>query len=69
MRVCGISINGGLTGVGVTAHASYEVAKPYRSELGAGASWLVYFNDGYVYYGHKYDSHYVRPCTAFTFHL
>ena len=69
MRVCGISINGGLTGHGVTTMPSYEVAKPYRSEINANNSWLVSFNDGNVNNNNKYNSYYVRPCTAFTFHL
>ena len=41
------------------------------SEVNAGNSWGVYFNDGYVNYsnGNKSNDYYVRPCTAFTFHL
>ena len=35
------------------------------SEVNAGYSWNVYFNDGYVNIGNKYTSYYVRPCTAF----
>jgi len=35
------------------------------SEVSAGSSWGVYFNDGDVYYTNKYNSFYVRPCTAF----
>lgn len=65
MRVCGISINGGLTGYGVTTIPSYEVAKPYRSEINANNSWNVNFNDGNVNNNNnKYNDNYVRPCTA-----
>lgn len=43
------------------------------SEISADLSWIVNFYDGYVYGGYwsnsKYVSYYVRPCTAFTFHL
>ena len=42
------------------------------SEISANGSWPVHFNDGYVNNGwnlNKYGNHYVRPCTAFTFHL
>lgn len=40
------------------------------SEISANSSWYVYFNDGAVYTnGYKCFSYYVRPCTAFTFHL
>lgn len=35
------------------------------SEFDAFYSWLVNFNDGYVYYNGKCYSRYVRPCTAF----
>lgn len=48
MSVCGVSINGRLTGYGVTAMSSYEDAKPYRSEINANNSWNVNFNDGNV---------------------
>lgn len=64
MSVCGISINGRLTGYGVTAMSSYEVAKPYRSEINAYGSWYVNFNDGYVNNFGKFGCCYVRPCTA-----
>ena len=64
MSVCGISINGRLTGYGVTAMSSYEVAKPYRSEINANNSWNVNFNDGNVNNNNKYNANYVRPCTA-----
>ena len=64
MSVCGISINGRLTGYGVTAMSSYEVAKPYRSEINANNSWNVNFNDGNVNNNNKYNGYYVRPCTA-----
>lgn len=41
------------------------------SEYGAYGSWYVGFHVGAVdgLHGSKYDSLYVRPCTAFTFHL
>ena len=41
------------------------------SEVSANYSWYVNFDDGVVnnYYPYKYNSYYVRPCTAFTFHL
>lgn len=64
MSVCGISINGRLTGYGVTVMSSYEVAKPYRSEINANNSWNVNFNDGNVNNNNKYNSGCVRPCTA-----
>lgn len=64
MRVCEISINGGLTWHGVTTMPSYEVVKPYRSENSANNSWSVNFNDGNVNNNNKYYSLYVRPCTA-----
>ena len=64
MSVCGISINGRLTGYGVTAMSSYEDAKPYRSEINADNSWNVNFNDGNVNNNNKYNDNYVRPCTA-----
>ncbi len=35
------------------------------SEVNAGSSWRVFFNDGYVNNGRKYYSYYVRPCAAF----
>ncbi len=35
------------------------------SEIDAGYSWSVYFDGGYVNYGSKCFSGYVRPCTAF----
>ena len=35
------------------------------SEGSAYGSWSVGFNDGLVYGSNKYDSGYVRPCTAF----
>lgn len=65
MRVCGISINGGLTGYGATTIPSYEVAKPYMSEINANNSWNVNFNDGNVNNNNnKSNDNYVRPCTA-----
>lgn len=65
MRVCGISINGGLTGYGAITMPSYEVAKPYRSEINANNSWNVNFNDGNVNNNNnKSNDNYVRPCTA-----
>lgn len=39
------------------------------SEVSAYYSWYVNFNDGGVYGNDKFSSGYVRPCTAFTFHL
>lgn len=39
------------------------------SEISAGNCWGVDFVGGYVYNNNKYHSGYVRPCTAFTFHL
>lgn len=39
------------------------------SEISADLSWIVNFYDGYVHNYGKCLSNYVRPCTAFTFHL
>ena len=70
MRVCVNSVNGWLTGMGATAHASYDVAKPHTSEYDAWDSWYVGFGSGYVSnWGYKCNDKYVRPCTAFTFSL
>ena len=52
MSVCGISINGRLTGYGVTAMSSYEDAKPYRSEINANNSFNSYF--GFLVQGNEY---------------
>ena len=35
------------------------------SEIGAYFSWFLGFSIGYLYYSSKYNSYYVRPCTAF----
>lgn len=64
MSVCGISINGRLTGYGVTAMSSYEDAKPYRSENNDERSWNVNFRNGNAWNEMKYNDNYVRPCTA-----
>lgn len=66
MRVCVNSVNGWLTGYGVTAISSYEDAKPHSSEGNAWNSWNVNFNSGYVgNWGTKFNNVYVRPCTEF----
>ena len=39
------------------------------SEISANYSWYVGFSDGLVNGNGKCSSHYVRPCSAFTFHL
>lgn len=64
MSVCGISINGRLTGYGVTAVSSYEDAKPYRSENNDERSWNVNFRNGNAWDEMKCYGSYVRPCTA-----
>lgn len=67
MRVCVNSVNGWLTGMGATAHASYDVAKPYTSENNAWNSWNVNFDSGNVNnWNNKYNDNYVRPCTEYT---
>lgn len=67
MRVCVNSVNGWLTGLGTTTHASYDVAKPYTSENNAWNSWNVNFNSGNVNnWNNKYNDNYVRPCTEYT---
>lgn len=67
MRVCVNSVNGWLTGLGTTTHASYDVAKPYTSENSANNSWNVNFNSGNVNnWNNKYNDNYVRPCTEYT---
>lgn len=66
MRVCVNSVNGWLTGLGTTTHASYDVAKPYTSENNAWNSWNVNFNSGNVNnWNNKYNDNYVRPCTEY----
>ena len=66
MRVCVNSVNGWLTGLGMTTHASYDVAKPYTSENNAWNSWNVNFNSGNVNnWNNKYNDNYVRPCTEY----
>lgn len=66
MRDRGISINGRLTGLGMTTQASYEVAKPLTSENSSNNSWNVNFNSGNVNnWNNKYNNNYVRPCTEF----
>lgn len=63
MRVRGISINGRLTGMGKT-HVSYDDAKPFLSESNANNSWNLNFGNGNLNNNNKYNSCYVRPCTA-----
>lgn len=63
MRVRGISINGRLTDMGKT-HVSYDDAKPFLSENNQNNSWILNFGSGYLYISNKYNSYYVRPCTA-----
>lgn len=65
MSVRGISINGRLTGIGVTTNASYEGAKPYSSENSSNNSWNVNFNNGNVNNNNKYNNNTVRPCTEY----
>lgn len=66
MRVCVNSVNGWLTGLGTTTHASYDVAKPYTSENNAWNSWNVNFDSGNVNnWNNKYNDNYVRPCTEY----
>lgn len=65
MRACGISINGGLTGLGMTTLSSYEDAKSLTSELSSSNSWNLNFGNGNINNNYnKYNSNYVRPCTA-----
>lgn len=35
------------------------------SETNQSNSWILNFGNGYLYNGYKYNSRYVRPCTAF----
>lgn len=63
MRVRGISINGRLTDMG-KAHVSYDDAKPFLSESGQHNSWILNFGNGNLNNNNKYNSNYVRPCTA-----
>jgi len=35
------------------------------SEFSADNSWILNFSNGYLYNNNKYNSYYVRPCTAF----
>ncbi len=67
MRVCGISVNGGLTGCGVTAMPSYEDAKSLMSvENGRNNSWNMNFTSGNVNnWNNKYNNGAVRPCSAY----
>lgn len=66
MRVCVDSVNGWLTGMGVTPPASYEVAEPYTSENSANNSWNVNFGNGNVNNNNKYNNQQVRPCTEYS---
>ena len=68
MRVRGTSINGRLTDMRKT-HVSYDDAKPFLSENSANNSWNLNFGNGSLYSNSKYNSYYVRPCTAFDFIL
>ncbi len=63
MSVRGISINGRLTGAGVTARASYEAAKPHESENSRNNSWIVN-SGGNVNNNNKYNNNAVRACSA-----
>lgn len=67
MRVCGISVNGGLAGYGVTAMSSNEDAKSLESvENSRNNSWNVNFTSGNVNnWNNKYNNGYVRPCSAY----
>ena len=35
------------------------------SEHSQHYSWMLYFGSGHLYYSSKFNSYYVRPCTAF----
>lgn len=63
MRVRGISINGRLTDMG-KSHVSYDDAKPFLSENSQHNSWILNFGSGNLNNNNKYNSNYVRPCTA-----
>lgn len=65
MRVCVDSVNGWLTGMSLTAHASYEDAEPQRSENSRNNSWNMNFNNGNLNNNNKYNQNRVRPCTEF----
>src|SRR5574344_381777 len=63
MRGRGISINGRLTDT-ACSRMSYEDAKPFLSEYNANNSWILNFSSGNLNNNNKYNSNYVRPCTA-----
>lgn len=66
MRVRGISINGGLTGISGKLYAGNEVAEPLTSEASSYLSWNVIFYSGNVNpWNLKYSALYVRPCTEY----